>query len=131
MYIVLIYLFSFLHATPNYTFVEEATSAPEIVYYDYIIIGGETAGCPLAATLSQNARVLVLERGGSPYDNPNITNMENFSNTLSDTSPTSPTQHFTSEDSMFNVRARVLGSGIALNVGVYSHASTCYVKEAG
>ena len=131
MYIVLIYLFSFLHATPNYTFVEEATSALEIVYYDYIIIGGETVGCPLAATLSQNARVLVLERGGSPYDNPNITNMENFSNTLSDTSPTSPTQHFTSEDSMFNVRAHVLGSGTALNVGFYSHASTCYVKEAG
>ena len=131
MYIVLIYLFSFLHATPSYTFVKEETSAPEIVYYDYIIIGGETAGCPLAATLSQNARVLVLERGGSPYDNPNITNMENFSNTLSNTSPTSPTQHFTSEDSMFNVRARVLGSGTALNVGFYSHASTCYVKEAG
>jgi len=102
-------LFSFLHAAPNYTFVEEATSAPEIAYYDYIIIGGRTAGCPLAATLSQNARVLVLERGGSPYDNPNITNMETFSSTLSDTSPTSPTQHFTSEDGVFNVRARVLG----------------------
>ncbi|XP_030935069.1 protein HOTHEAD-like isoform X2 [Quercus lobata] len=123
----------FVHAekAPNYTFVREATSAPTITYYDYIIIGGGTSGCPLAATLSQNARVLVLERGGSPYGNPNITNIENFSDTLSDTSPTSPTQQFTSEDGVYNARARVLGGGTALNGGFYSHASTRYVKEAG
>ncbi|XP_075648826.1 protein HOTHEAD-like [Castanea sativa] len=123
----------FVHAekAPNYTFVREATSAPAITYYDYIIIGGGTSGCPLAATLSQNARVLVLERGGSPYGNPNITNIENFSDTLSDTSPTSPTQQFTSEDGVHNARARVLGGGTALNAGFYSHASTRYVKEAG
>ncbi|RVW51977.1 Protein HOTHEAD [Vitis vinifera] len=30
--------------------------------YDYIIVGGGTAGCPLAATLSQNFSVLLLER---------------------------------------------------------------------
>ncbi|KAK4571768.1 hypothetical protein RGQ29_030251 [Quercus rubra] len=123
----------FVHAekAPNYTFVGEATSAPAIAYYDYIIIGGGTSGCPLAATLSQNARVLVLERGGSPYGNPNITNIENFSDTLSDPSPTSPTQQFTSEDGVYNARARVLGGGTALNAGFYSHASTRYVKEAG
>ncbi|KAM3682373.1 hypothetical protein ACJW31_12G068300 [Castanea mollissima] len=123
----------FVHAekAPNYTFVREATSAPAITHYDYIIIGGGTSGCPLAATLSQNARVLVLERGGSPYGNPNITNIENFSDTLSDTSPTSPTQQFTSEDGVHNARARVLGGGTALNAGFYSHASTRYVKEAG
>ncbi|KAL4595289.1 hypothetical protein ACB092_12G081000 [Castanea dentata] len=123
----------FVHAekAPNYTFVREATSAPAITYYDYIIVGGGTSGCPLAATLSQNARVLVLERGGSPYGNPNITNIENFSDTLSDTSPTSPTQQFTSEDGVHNARARVLGGGTALNAGFYSHASTRYVKEAG
>ncbi|GLU22412.1 hypothetical protein SLE2022_384900 [Rubroshorea leprosula] len=32
--------------------------------YDYIIVGGGTAGCPLAATLSQNFSVLLLERDG-------------------------------------------------------------------
>ncbi|KAL4595285.1 hypothetical protein ACB092_12G080600 [Castanea dentata] len=125
IYIVLIfYIFSFLHAAPNYTFVQEATSAPKMVYYDYIIIGGGTSGCSLAATLSQNARVLVLERGGSPYGNPNITNIENFLDTLS---PTSPTQQFTSEDGVYNARARVLGGGTALNGGFYSHASTRYL----
>ncbi|KAM3730188.1 hypothetical protein ACB098_12G068900 [Castanea mollissima] len=94
----------------NYTFVREATSAPAITYYDYIIIGEWTS------------------RGGSPYSTPNITNIENFSDTLSDTSPT---QQFTSEDGVYSVRACILGGGTALNVGLYSHASTRYVKEAG
>ncbi|XP_075650403.1 protein HOTHEAD-like [Castanea sativa] len=131
--ILMFHFHGFVHSekAPNYTFVQDATSAPKIVYYDYIIIGGGTSGCSLAATLSQNARVLVLERGGSPYGNPNITNIENFSDTLSDTSPTSPTQQFTSEDGVYNARARVLGGGTALNGGFYSHASTRYVKEAG
>jgi choline dehydrogenase len=110
---------------------KEATSALAIGYYDYIIIGGGTSGCPLAATLSQGARVLVLERRGSPYDNKNITNMENFPKTLSDTSSTSPAQQFVSQEGVFNVRARVLGGGSALNAGFYTHASTHYVKETG
>lgn len=54
---------------------QNAASTASVSYYDYIIIGGGTAGCPLAATLSQNHTVLVLERGGSPYGNPNITNL--------------------------------------------------------
>uniref|UniRef100_A0A2N9FUN6 Glucose-methanol-choline oxidoreductase N-terminal domain-containing protein n=1 Tax=Fagus sylvatica TaxID=28930 RepID=A0A2N9FUN6_FAGSY len=110
---------------------KEATSALAIGYYDYIIIGGGTSGCPLAATLSQGARVLVLKRRGSPYDNKNITNMENFPKTLSDTSSTSLAQQFVSQEGVFNVRARVLGGGSALNAGFYMHASTHYVKETG
>ncbi|GLT70276.1 hypothetical protein SLA2020_423670 [Shorea laevis] len=123
----------FVHSekAPNYSFVKEATSAPAIVRYDYIIIGGGTSGCPLAATLSQGARVLVLERGGSPYNNPNITNIANFAASLEDTSPTSPAQQFVSQDGVFNARARVLGGGSALNAGFYTHASPNYVKEAG
>jgi choline dehydrogenase-like flavoprotein len=38
--------------------------------YDYIVVGGGTAGCPLAATLSTKYSVLVVERGGSPYGIP-------------------------------------------------------------
>ncbi|CAN1253584.1 Protein HOTHEAD, partial [Linum perenne] len=68
-----------------------------------------TAGCPLAATLSQNATVLVLERGGSPYGNPNITKL----------------------DGVINSRARVLGGGTCLNAGFYSRASTDYITEVG
>lgn len=116
---------------PNYRFVKEATSAPAVTYYDYIIIGGGTSGCPLAATLSQNATVLLLERGGSPYGNTNITNIGNFASTLSDTSPGSPSQQFISQDGVYNVRARVLGGGSALNAGFYTRATEDYVKKAG
>ncbi|RWR80720.1 protein HOTHEAD-like protein [Cinnamomum micranthum f. kanehirae] len=123
-------LFSVLPA-PHYSFVQEATKAPPVAYYDYIIVGGGTAGCPLAATLSQNFSVLLLERGGSPYGNQNITNLATFTNTLTDTSPTSPAQSFVSEDGVVNVRARVLGGGTCLNAGFYTHADPEFVQKAG
>jgi len=49
-------------------------------------VGGGTTACPLAATLSQNASVLVLEHGGSPNGNPNITSLANFGVALSNLS---------------------------------------------
>lgn len=116
---------------PKYRFMQNATTAPDISYYDYIVIGGGTAGCPLAATLSQNYSVLLLERGGSPYGNPNITNLAAFGAALSDTSPTSPSQRFISQDGVINARARVLGGGSCLNAGFYTRASPQYVREAG
>lgn len=105
-----------------------ATSAPPVSYYDYIVIGGGTAGCPLAATLSQNASVLLLERGGSPYGNPNITELEAFGAAISDLSPSSPSQRFISEDGVINARGRVLGGGSCLNAGFYSRAAPEYVR---
>lgn len=105
-----------------------ATTAPDVSYYDYIVIGGGTAGCPLAATLSQNYSVLLLERGGSPYGNPNISDLAAFGAALSDTSPTSPAQRFISEDGVINSRARVLGGGSCLNAGFYTRASPQYVR---
>ncbi|KAM7491333.1 hypothetical protein LguiA_034254 [Lonicera macranthoides] len=116
---------------PNYSFVHHATTAPNISYYDYIIVGGGTAGCPLAATLSQNASVLLLERGGSPYGNPNITEMSAFGAALSDLSNTSPSQRFISEDGVINARARVLGGASCLNAGFYTRAATAYVADVG
>ncbi|KAF2574662.1 hypothetical protein F2Q70_00004493 [Brassica cretica] len=65
------------------------TLAPKIGHFDYIIIGGGASGCALATTLSQNATVLVLKRGGSPYDNPTATDIGNFSNTALNNTPNS------------------------------------------
>uniref|UniRef100_J3LFU6 Glucose-methanol-choline oxidoreductase N-terminal domain-containing protein n=1 Tax=Oryza brachyantha TaxID=4533 RepID=J3LFU6_ORYBR len=78
----------------NYTFMREAVEAPAVAYYDYIIIGGGTAGCPLAATLSERYRVLLLERGGSPYDDARVLNMAHFADVLADTSAASPSQRW-------------------------------------
>nr|CAB3485485.1 unnamed protein product [Digitaria exilis] len=114
----------------DYTFMKDATQAPNVSYYDYIIVGG-TSGCPLAATLSERFRVLLLERGGSPYADERIGDMTRFSDTLSDTSPTSPSQRFVSEDGVINSRPRVLGGGSCINAGFYTRAGEAYVVDAG
>ncbi|XVE64147.1 hypothetical protein DITRI_Ditri07aG0078500 [Diplodiscus trichospermus] len=116
---------------PYHSFVHEATSAPHVSFYDYIIIGGGTAGCPLAATLSARANVLVLERGGSPYVNPGKSDEENFFPNILDRSPDSYSQAFTSEDGVYNARARVLGGGTVINAGFYTHAEADFLKQAG
>ncbi|KAL8189353.1 hypothetical protein R6Q57_028919 [Mikania cordata] len=99
--------------------------------YDYIIVGGGTAGCPLAATLSQNYSVLLIERGGVPFGNINVSLLSNFHLTLADTSASSASQFFVSTDGVFNARARVLGGGTSINAGFYTRASTRYVKKVG
>lgn len=116
--------------TGFYGFMKNATLEPTYARFDYIVIGGGTSGCALAATLSQNASVLVLERGGSPYDNPRATDIENFANTLLNITPNSWSQPFISQDGVFNTRARVLGGDSVLNAGFYSRAQEYYVEEA-
>ncbi|OEL32693.1 Protein HOTHEAD [Dichanthelium oligosanthes] len=115
----------------DYPFMKDATQAPNVSYYDYIIVGGGTAGCPLAATLSERFRVLLLERGGSPYDDERIGDMTRFADTLADTSPGSPAQRFVSEDGVINSRPRVLGGGSCINAGFYTRAGDDYVRDAG
>ncbi|CAM6036087.1 unnamed protein product [Sphagnum compactum] len=116
---------------PQYTFLYNATSAPLMSEYDYIIVGGGAAGCPLAATLSQNYSVLLLERGGSPYGDPMISEQINMATDLLREGPLSPSQAFTSEDGILNHRARVLGGGTCLNAGFFTHASRAFVRAAG
>ncbi|XP_047176648.1 protein HOTHEAD-like [Vigna umbellata] len=99
--------------------------------YDYIIVGGGTAGCPLAATLSKKFKVLVLERGGVPFNNPNVTFLRNFHITLADTSPTSASQYFISTDGVLNARGRVLGGGSSINAGFYTRANPRFIRKVG
>ncbi|CAL5055035.1 unnamed protein product [Urochloa decumbens] len=117
--------------TVNYTFMREAVQAPAVGYYDYIIVGGGTAGCPLAATLSERSRVLLLERGGSPYEDARVLSMLHFSDVLADTSASSPSQRFVSEDGVINSRPRVLGGGSCINAGFFTRAGAGYVRAAG
>lgn len=120
----------FVSIAPNYTFVHEATDAPRISFYDYIVIGGGTTGIPVAATLSANASVLLLERGGSPYNNINVTRQANFGTYFFDTSPDSPSQRFVVEG-VINARPRVLGGGTSINAGFYSRGEEQFLIEAG
>lgn len=48
--------------------------------HDYVIIGGGTSGLALANRLSENpaVSVLIIEAGGSVYDNPNVTNPNGY-----------------------------------------------------
>ncbi|XP_076899941.1 (R)-mandelonitrile lyase-like [Bidens hawaiensis] len=112
-------------------FIVNSTQLPPEDTYDYIIVGGGTAGCPLAATLSKNYRVLVLERGGLPFSNPNVMIREGFLPTLTHYGQyESPAQSFTSEDGVPNARGRVLGGSSAINAGFYSRADDDFYQRS-
>ncbi|GLJ35746.1 hypothetical protein SUGI_0717930 [Cryptomeria japonica] len=98
--------------------------------YDYIVVGGGTAGCPLAATLSQHYSVLLVERGDSPYGNPDTADIKGVFKVLGD--PTDfpyVMQGFVSDEGVQLVRGRVLGGGTAINAGFYSRASSEFIRE--
>ncbi|KAH9324838.1 hypothetical protein KI387_005016, partial [Taxus chinensis] len=109
-----------------------AFNLPPMEHYDYIIVGGGTAGCPLAATLSKHFKVLLLERGGLGKNGHNIEQQESFvSNLVHADDPDSPAQTFISEEGVVNARGRVLGGSSKINAGFYSRAGVGYVREAG
>ncbi|CAN0923642.1 (R)-mandelonitrile lyase-like [Linum grandiflorum] len=100
--------------------------------FDYIVVGGGAAGCPIAATLSEKFSVLLIERGGSPYGNPWITEKRFFGFPMLQTDEfSSVSQSFTSKEGVANFRGRVLGGSTAINGGFYSRASDNYVRTAG
>ncbi|KAJ7943465.1 Protein HOTHEAD [Quillaja saponaria] len=100
--------------------------------YDYIVVGGGTAGCPLAAILSKRFSVLLVERGSSPYGNPLVMDKKYYGLSLLQTDEyTSVAQSFTSEDGVSNLRGRVLGGSSAINGGFYSRASEDFIRKAG
>ncbi|KAK0574308.1 hypothetical protein LWI29_021445 [Acer saccharum] len=100
--------------------------------FNYIIVGGGTAGCPLAATLSEKFTVLLVERGGSPYGNPLVIDKKYYGLSLLQTDEfSSVAQSFISKDGVSNLRGRVLGGSSSINGGFYSRASEDSVKMAG
>ncbi|XP_021299643.1 protein HOTHEAD-like [Herrania umbratica] len=100
--------------------------------FDYIVVGGGTAGCPLAATLSEKFSVLLVERGGSPYGNPLVLDKRFYGFSLIQTDEfSSVAQDFISADGVRNCRGRVLGGSSAINGGFYSRASKDFVNSVG
>lgn len=81
---------SFFILSPIFLICPRCDGGSPVEYYDYIIVGGGTSGCALAATLSEGAKVLLLERGDLPYGQPTINNIATFAATLADNSPSSP-----------------------------------------
>ncbi|KAI3803293.1 hypothetical protein L1987_31443 [Smallanthus sonchifolius] len=122
-----------LSQSPTYmTFVVNATELPPEEYFDYIIVGGGTAGCPLAATLSVGHSVLLLERGGVPHTNPSVMRQEGFLSTLRQVdSSYSPAEAFSSEEGVPNARGRLLGGSSAINAGFYSRADDEFYNRSG
>ncbi|TQE13987.1 hypothetical protein C1H46_000409 [Malus baccata] len=90
-------------------FVYNANDPQLEALYDYIVIGGGTAGCPLAATLSANC---------------------SFQKEAEDNGKT-PAQKFTSEEGVPNVRGRVLGGSSMINAGFYTTADREFFMKSG
>ncbi|KAB2626012.1 (R)-mandelonitrile lyase 1-like [Pyrus ussuriensis x Pyrus communis] len=97
-----------------------ASDLPLEEVYDYIVVGGGTAGCPLAATLSSKYSVLVLERGkGFIY------------NLQQEDDGETPVQRVMSEDGIPTVRGRILGGTSIISAGVYARANISFLSESG
>ncbi|CAK9325773.1 unnamed protein product [Citrullus colocynthis] len=113
-------------------FVHNANKFPEKEEYDYIIIGGGTAGCPLAATLSSKYSVLLLERGNVPNKFPSVLNIQGLLNAFTGKDDgKNPFQRFISEDGVENIRGRILGGGSMINAGFYSRAHKEFFETQG
>ncbi|KAK9101692.1 hypothetical protein Sjap_018946 [Stephania japonica] len=118
-------------ALRSLSFISDATELPAQEEYDFIVVGGGTAGCPLAATLSQNHRVLMVERGGHILEHPTLLTQEGFLQTLTQVDALdSPAEAFTSEDGVQNARGRVLGGSSAINAGFYSRSDQDFFRHS-
>ncbi|KAI3970921.1 hypothetical protein MKX01_024568 [Papaver californicum] len=100
--------------------------------FDYIVVGGGASGCSLAATLLNEFSVLLVERGGSPYGNPLVSESKNYGIALMQTNEfSSISQSFVSEEGVVNQRGRVLGGSTSINSGFYSRASKDFIERIG
>ncbi|XP_015874030.3 (R)-mandelonitrile lyase 1 [Ziziphus jujuba] len=112
--------------------VYNATDLPLEDVYDYIIVGGGTAGCPLVATLSRKYSVLVVERGSAPVSYPQVLSAGGSgANLLQEDDGKTPAQRFVSEDGVPNVRGRILGGSSMINGGFFSRAHDQFYNQSG
>ncbi|CAK9325775.1 unnamed protein product [Citrullus colocynthis] len=125
------------HAIPNQDvrymkFVHNASDITAKEEYEYIIIGGGTAGCPLVATHLSKFSVLLLERGSDPNKYPSVLDEQGLSNVFAaEDDGKNPFQRFISKDGVENIRGRILGGGSMVNAGFYSRGHREVFETAG
>ena len=95
--------------------------------YDYIIVGGGSAGCALAARLSEmpDAKVLLLEAGPrdlDPYIHMPVGFFKMTSGPLTWGYETAPMRHANGRVTVYP-QARVLGGGGSINAEIYTRGA--------